>query len=59
VFVQGTTDALPILLDPVNGYIVKNGFRLGSIEDVICWKYGMHSWDIVNQLNPGAGRGPN
>jgi peptidoglycan/xylan/chitin deacetylase (PgdA/CDA1 family) len=59
VFVQGTTDALPILFDPANGYIVKNGFRLGSIEDVVCWKYGMHSWDIVNQLNPGAGRGPN
>jgi peptidoglycan/xylan/chitin deacetylase (PgdA/CDA1 family) len=59
VFVQGTTDALPLLFDPVNGYIVKNGFRLGSIEDVVCWKFGMHSWDIINQLNPGAGRGPN
>jgi peptidoglycan/xylan/chitin deacetylase (PgdA/CDA1 family) len=58
VFVHGTTDALPILFDPASGYIVKNGFRLGSIEDVICWKYGMHSWDIVNQLNAGAGRGP-
>jgi peptidoglycan/xylan/chitin deacetylase (PgdA/CDA1 family) len=59
VWVAGTTDALPILFDPVTGYVGTKGFRLGTIEDVICWKYGMHSWDIVNQLNPGAGRGPN
>jgi peptidoglycan/xylan/chitin deacetylase (PgdA/CDA1 family) len=54
VFVAATTDAMPILFDPKNGYLAKNKFRVGTVEDVICWKYGKHSWEIV-----GNGRGPN
>ncbi len=45
-----THDAIQILFDPTNGYIPKNNFRIGTVEDAICWKYGMHSWDIVAQL---------
>jgi hypothetical protein len=57
-----THDALKILFDPVTGYAAKNHFRIGTVEDVICWKYGMHSWTIVNTLNHYTGaqaRGPN
>jgi peptidoglycan/xylan/chitin deacetylase (PgdA/CDA1 family) len=45
-----THDALPILFG-TNGYLSKNHFRVGTVEDAICWKYGKHSWDIVAQLN--------
>jgi hypothetical protein len=51
-----THDAIKILFDPNTGYMKQKGFRVGTVEDAICWKYGMHSWDIVNKLNPGAGR---
>jgi hypothetical protein len=50
-----THDALKLLFDPVNGQAVKAGFRLGTAEDVVCWKYGMHSWDIINLLNHYTG----
>jgi peptidoglycan/xylan/chitin deacetylase (PgdA/CDA1 family) len=46
---QWTHDALPMLVD----YLKKNGFKLGSAEDVICWKFGKHSWEII------PGRMPN
>jgi peptidoglycan/xylan/chitin deacetylase (PgdA/CDA1 family) len=45
-----TYDAIQILFDPTTGYIPKNKFRVGTVEDAICWKYGMHSWDIVQTL---------
>jgi peptidoglycan/xylan/chitin deacetylase (PgdA/CDA1 family) len=56
-----TAAALPMLFGP-NGKVPKAGFRIGTVEDAICWKYGMHSWDIVNQVNQYSGanaRGPN
>jgi hypothetical protein len=31
------------LLDPTNGEFKKRGFRVGTVEDAICWKYGKHS----------------
>jgi hypothetical protein len=52
-----THDALPILLG-ANGYFATHGFRVGTVEDAICWKYGMHSWDIVQQLT-GQPHSPN
>jgi peptidoglycan/xylan/chitin deacetylase (PgdA/CDA1 family) len=54
-----THDAIPLLFDPTTGYLAKNKFRVGTIEDAICWKYGKHSWEIVQQNNPGQTRGPN
>jgi peptidoglycan/xylan/chitin deacetylase (PgdA/CDA1 family) len=53
-----TRDALPMLFGP-NGYLPKHGFRTATVEDVICWKYGKHSWEIVQQLNRGQTRTPN
>jgi peptidoglycan/xylan/chitin deacetylase (PgdA/CDA1 family) len=56
-----TAAALPLLFGP-NGAVPKAGFRIGTVEDAICWKYGMHSWDVVNQVNQYTGtnaRGPN
>jgi peptidoglycan/xylan/chitin deacetylase (PgdA/CDA1 family) len=52
-----THDALPILYGP-NGYLATHGFKLATVEDAICWKFGMHSWDIVAKLN-GTARSPN
>jgi peptidoglycan/xylan/chitin deacetylase (PgdA/CDA1 family) len=53
-----TKDAVPILFDPDTGYLAMHGFKLATVEDVICWKYGMHSWDIV-KMKSGQDRGPN
>jgi peptidoglycan/xylan/chitin deacetylase (PgdA/CDA1 family) len=53
-----TKDAVPILFDPVTGYLAMHGFKLATVEDVICWKYGMHSWDIV-KMKTGQDRAPN
>jgi peptidoglycan/xylan/chitin deacetylase (PgdA/CDA1 family) len=50
-----THDALPLLFDPVTGYLAQNKFRVGTVEDAICWKYGMHSWEVVNALNKYSG----
>lgn len=44
------------------GYMLTTTYRIGTVEDAICWKYGMHSWDIVNKVNGYTGadaRGPN
>jgi peptidoglycan/xylan/chitin deacetylase (PgdA/CDA1 family) len=46
------------LLDPTNGEFKKRGFRLGTVEDAICWKYGKHSWELVQQINSSP-HGPN
>jgi hypothetical protein len=56
-----TAAAIPMLFGP-NGWVKQNGWRVGSVEDAICWKYGMHSWDVVNKVNMYTGanaRGPN
>jgi hypothetical protein len=56
-----TAAALPILFGP-NGMVGNAGFRIGTVEDAVCWKYGMHSWDVVNKINGYTGtsqRGPN
>jgi peptidoglycan/xylan/chitin deacetylase (PgdA/CDA1 family) len=52
-----THDALGILFG-ANGYLAKHGFKVGTVEDAICWKYGKHSWQIVQQLT-GKPHGPN
>ncbi len=52
-----TYDALPLLFDPTTGYLAKNKFRVGTVEDAICWKYGKHSWEIV--AAKGQARNPN
>jgi peptidoglycan/xylan/chitin deacetylase (PgdA/CDA1 family) len=52
-----THDALPILYGP-SGYLAQHGFKLATVEDAICWKYGKHSWEIVQQLT-GQTRNPN
>jgi peptidoglycan/xylan/chitin deacetylase (PgdA/CDA1 family) len=52
-----TRDALPILFGS-KGYLAKHGFKIGTVEDAICWKYGKHSWQIVQQLT-GKAHGPN
>jgi hypothetical protein len=53
-----THDALPLLFDPTTGYLAKNKFRVGTVEDAICWKYGKHSWEIV-AAKTGQARTPN
>jgi hypothetical protein len=56
-----TAGALRKLFGP-NGYLKTTKFRIGTVEDAICWKYGMHSWDVVNKFNGytgGNARGPN
>jgi peptidoglycan/xylan/chitin deacetylase (PgdA/CDA1 family) len=53
-----TNEAVPMLFDPKTGYLAMHGFKLATVEDVICWKYGKHSWEIVQQLS-GQPRGPN
>ncbi len=44
------------------GYMSTSPYRIGTVEDAICWKYGMHSWEVVNKFNGYTGtnaRGPN
>ena len=53
-----TYDAAKTLMDPTTGELKKRGYRLGTVEDVICWKYGKHSWELVQQVS-GQQRGPN
>ncbi|HVR62991.1 MAG TPA: polysaccharide deacetylase family protein [Polyangia bacterium] len=45
-----TYDAAKLLLDPQMGYFKIHNFRVGTVEDAVCWKYGKHSWEIVSQL---------
>jgi len=47
-----TAQALPMLFGP-NGYFTQQKTQMATVEDVICWKYGKHSWDLVQQLNGG------
>jgi hypothetical protein len=51
-------DAAKLLFDPKTGYVQSHGFRLGTVEDVICWKYGKHSWELISAANMSQ-RGPN
>ena len=44
-----TYDAVKLLLDPVSGYFKTHNFKIGTVEDAICWKYGKHSWELVGQ----------
>jgi len=46
------------LFDPQTGTLIKRGFKMATVEDAICWKYGKHSWDIVN-MQGGTGRAAN
>jgi len=53
-----TYEAAKILMDPTTGALKQRGYRLGTVEDVICWKYGKHSWELVQQAS-GVAKGPN
>jgi peptidoglycan/xylan/chitin deacetylase (PgdA/CDA1 family) len=53
-----TAQAIPTLFNPTTGKVHMLGFRVGTVEDAICWKYGMHSWQIVQQQT-GQTRNPN
>jgi peptidoglycan/xylan/chitin deacetylase (PgdA/CDA1 family) len=44
-----THDMLPMLIM----YLQQKGFQLATVEDVICWRFGKHSWQII------PGRMPN
>jgi peptidoglycan/xylan/chitin deacetylase (PgdA/CDA1 family) len=41
-----------------NGYFATHGFRIGTVEDAVCWKYGKHSWELVKQIS-GKDKSPN
>ena len=61
-FTPWTAETLRKLFTPGTGYMATTKYRIGTVEDAICWKYGMHSWDIINQINGYTGtdaRGPN
>ncbi len=38
-----TRDMLPMLIP----YLQQNGFVLGNLEDVSCWLWGKHTWEII------------
>jgi peptidoglycan/xylan/chitin deacetylase (PgdA/CDA1 family) len=38
-----TRDMLPMLVN----YLQQKGFVLGTLEDVSCWMFGKHTWDII------------
>jgi peptidoglycan/xylan/chitin deacetylase (PgdA/CDA1 family) len=42
-----------------DGEIAKRGFRVGTVEDAICWRFGKHSWQLVQDANPGSTRSAN
>ena len=46
------------LFAPKTGYVPTHQFRIGTVEDVICWKYGRHSWELISQIT-GHRAGPN
>jgi len=46
-----TRDMLPMLIS----YLQTNGYKFATVEDVICWTFGMHSWAIVNKINNYTG----
>jgi peptidoglycan/xylan/chitin deacetylase (PgdA/CDA1 family) len=43
-----TTQMLPQLIP----YLQQNGFKLATVEDVICWRFGKHSWEIIPNKTP-------
>jgi peptidoglycan/xylan/chitin deacetylase (PgdA/CDA1 family) len=43
-------ETLQLLFDPHGGTVRARGFRVGTVEDVICWKYGRHSWELISQI---------
>jgi peptidoglycan/xylan/chitin deacetylase (PgdA/CDA1 family) len=43
-----TTQMLPLLIP----YLRQNGFQLATVEDVICWRFGKHSWEIIPNKVP-------
>ena len=45
---QATYDMLGKLIP----YLQQNGFRLGTVEDVVCWRFGKHSWEIIPGRQP-------
>jgi hypothetical protein len=51
-----TTGALPMLYGP-SGTIPTS--KLATVEDAICWKYGKHSWELIQQINAGTTYQPN
>jgi peptidoglycan/xylan/chitin deacetylase (PgdA/CDA1 family) len=46
------------LFDPRTGYVPTHHFRVGTVEDAICWRYGRHSWELISQIT-GHRLGPN
>jgi hypothetical protein len=43
-------DVVKALLDRRTGYLPAHHLRMGTVEDVVCWKYGRHSWELVSQI---------
>jgi peptidoglycan/xylan/chitin deacetylase (PgdA/CDA1 family) len=43
-----TTQMLPQLIP----YLQQNGFKLATVEDAICWRFGKHSWEIIPNKTP-------
>jgi peptidoglycan/xylan/chitin deacetylase (PgdA/CDA1 family) len=56
ILMHGTLSVTNKDLQGIITYLKTSGFKLATVEDYICWEYGKHSWDIVNQLNTGAAR---
>jgi peptidoglycan/xylan/chitin deacetylase (PgdA/CDA1 family) len=59
ILMHGTLQNTNTDLAKIIDYFKTSGFKLATVEDYICWEYGKHSWDVVNQLNSGAGRQEN
>jgi peptidoglycan/xylan/chitin deacetylase (PgdA/CDA1 family) len=59
ILMHGVLQQTEDSLQGVINYLRASGYKLATVEDYICWEYGKHSWEIVNQVNPGAGRVPN
>ncbi len=45
---QQTHDMLPMLIP----YLQQNGFVLATVEDVVCWMFGKHSWEVIPGKSP-------
>ena len=44
------------LLNPKTGYLPTHKFRVGTVEDAVCWKYGKHSWQLIAEINKSERR---
>ena len=51
--VVGTLPPSPLGTEPFF-----HGFRIGTVEDAVCWKYGKHSWELAKQTS-GKNKSPN